>query len=101
MLNPTDPSISRSHVKLYYKSFFKEIERYKENIYLILRKNKKSKYSFLSKEIFYGIILYLKKKINIKIEDKGTIYGTYVKINQINFKNIIINFYLKIKNFNK
>jgi hypothetical protein len=35
MLNPTDPSISRSHVKLYYKSFFKEIERYKENIDLI------------------------------------------------------------------
>ena len=98
MLNPTDPSISRSHVKLYYKSFFKEIERYKENIDLILRINKKSKYSFLSKEIFYGIILYLKPKINIKIEDKGTIYGTYVKINQINCKNIIINFYLQIKN---
>ena len=41
--------------EIIFQKFFQEIERYNENINLILRINKKSKYSYLSKEIYYGI----------------------------------------------
>ena len=59
-----------------------------------IRINKKTKYSSLPQQIWYGIIHFLKPRLCLEIQDKGTIYGAYVKINEISVFNLLINGYI-------
>ena len=94
MLFPTDPSISRSHFKIYHQELFNEYNRYKVNIDLINRIFMKNKFYSLPYHIWIQIMIYLKPRKSIKIVDNGTIYGTYVQIKNISTIQILINFYL-------
>ena len=94
MLFPTDPSISRSHFKIFHQDLFNEFNRYKINIDLINRIFKKNKFYSLPYHVWIQIMIYLKPRKSIKIIDNGTIYGTYVEIKNITSMQILINFYL-------
>ena len=94
MLFPTDPSISRSHFKIYHQELFNEYNRHKVNIDLINRIFMKNKFYSLPYHIWIQIMIYLKPRKSIKIVDNGTIYGTYVQIKNISTIQILINFYL-------
>lgn len=99
MLFPTDPSISRSHFKMFHKELFNEFYKYKINIDLINRISIKSKYSSLPYHIYIQIMHFLKPRRTIRITDNETIYGTYVEIKNISPIQILINFYLSIYNY--
>ena len=94
MLFPTDSSLSRCHLTIYHKNFFDEIKKYKIDVDTTIRISKKSKYSSLPQQIWYGIIHFLKPRLCLEIQDQGTIYGSYVKINEISFFNLLINGYI-------
>ena len=94
MLFPTDPSISRSHFKIFHQDLFNEFKRYKVNIDLINRIFMKNKLYSLPYHVWIQIMIYLKPRKSIKIIDNGTIYGTYVQIKNITSIQILINFYL-------
>ena len=94
MLFPTDSSLSRCHLTIYHKSFFDEIKKYKADVDTTIRISKKSKYSSLPQQIWYGIIHFLKPRLCLEIQDQGTIYGSYVKINEISVFNLLINAYI-------
>ena len=94
MLFPTDSSLSRSHLTIYHKNFFEEIKKYKSDVDITIRISKKSKYSCLPQQIWYGIIHFLKPRLCLEIQDQGTIYGSYVKINEMTIVNLLINTYI-------
>ena len=94
MLFPTDSSLSRCHLTIYHKNFFDEIKKYKADVDSTIRISKKSKYSCLPQQIWYGIIHFLKPRLCLEIQDQGTIYGSYVKINEISVFNLLINAYI-------
>ena len=94
MLFPTDSSLSRSHLTIYHKNFFEEIKKYKSDVDTTIRISKKSKYSCLPQQIWYGIIHFLKPRLCLEIQDQGTIYGSYVKINEMTIVNLLINSYI-------
>jgi len=94
MLFPTDSSLSRCHLTIYHKNFFDEIKKYKIDVDTTIRISKKSKYSSLPQQIWYGIIHFLKPRLCLEIQDQGTIYGSYVKINEISVFNLLINGYI-------
>ena len=94
MLFPTDSSLSRCHLTVYHKIFFDEIKKYKHDVDITLRISKKSKYSFLPQQIWFGIIHFLKPRLCLEIQDQGTIYGSYVKIDEISVINLLINTYI-------
>ena len=94
MLFPTDSSLSRCHLTIYHKIFFDEIKKYKIDVDTTIRISKKSKYSCLPQQIWYGIIHFLKPRLSLEIQDQGTIYGSYVKINEISVFNLLINAYI-------
>ena len=94
MLFPTDSSLSRSHLTIYHKNFFEEIKKYKSDVDTTIRISKKSKYSCLPQQIWYGIIHFLKPRLCLEIQDQGTIYGSYVKINEMTIVNLLINTYI-------
>ena len=83
MLFPTDSSLSRCHLTIYHKIFFDELKKYKEDVDTTIRISRKSKYNYLPQQIWYGIIHFLRPKLCLEIQDQGTIYGSYVKINEI------------------
>ena len=94
MLFPTDSSLSRCHLTVYHKIFFDEIKKYKHDVDITLRISKKSKYSFLPQHIWYGIIHFLKPRLCLEIQDQGTIYGSYVEIDELSVINLLINTYI-------
>ena len=94
MLFPTDSSLSRCHLTIYHKNFFDEIKKYKADVDTTIRISKRSKYSCLPQQIWYGIIHFLKPRLCLEIQDQGTIYGSYVKINEISVFNLLINAYI-------
>ena len=94
MLFPTDSSLSRCHLTIYHKNFFDEIKKYKVDVDTTIRISKKSKYSSLPQQIWYGIIHFLKPRLCLEIQDQGTIYGSYVKINEMSVFNLLINCYI-------
>ena len=94
MLFPTDSSLSRSHLTIYHKNFFEEIKKYKSDVDTTIRISKKSKYSCLPQQIWYGIIHFLKPRLCLEIQDQVTIYGSYVKINEMTIVNLLINTYI-------
>ena len=94
MLFPTDSSLSRCHLTIYHKNFFDEIKKYKADVDTTIRISKKSKYSCLPQQIWYGIIHFLKPRLCLEIQDQGTIYGSYVKINEMSVFNLLINAYI-------
>ena len=94
MLFPTDSSLSRCHLTIYHKIFFDEIKKYKHDVDITLRISKRSKYSNIPQQIWYGIIHFLKPRLCLEIQDQGTIYGSYVKIEEIQVMNLLINTYI-------
>jgi len=94
MLFPTDSSLSRCHLTIYHKNFFDEIKKYKVDVDTTIRISRKSKYSCLPQQIWYGIIHFLKPRLCLEIQDQGTIYGSYVKINEMSVVNLLINAYI-------
>jgi len=94
MLFPTDSSLSRCHLTIYHKIFFDEIKKYKIDVDTTIRISKKSRYSCLPQQIWYGIIHFLKPRLCLEIQDQGTIYGSYVKINEMSVVNMLINAYI-------
>ena len=94
MLFPTDSSLSRCHLTIYHKNFFDEIKKYKVDVDTTVRISKKSKYNCLPQHIWYGIIHFLKPRLCLEIQDQGTIYGSYVKINEMSVFNLLINAYI-------
>ena len=94
MLFPTDSSLSRCHLTIYHKNFFDEIKKYKADVDTTIRISKRSKYSCLPQQIWYGIIHFLKPRLCLEIQDQGTIYGSYVKINEMSVFNLLINAYI-------
>ena len=94
MLFPTDSSLSRCHLTIYHKNFFDEIKKYKADVDTTIRISKRSKYSCLPQQIWYGIIHFLKPRLCLEIQDQGTIYGSYMKINEISVFNLLINAYI-------
>ena len=94
MLFPTDSSLSRCHLTIYHKLFFDEIKKYKKDVEMTLRISKRSKYNMLPSHIWYGIIHFLKPRLSLEIQDQGTIYGSYVKIEEISVINLLINTYI-------
>ena len=94
MLFPSDSSLSRCHLTVYHKKFFEEINNYKKNVDITLRISKRSKFSFLPVQIWFGIIHFLKPKLCLEIQDQGTIYGSYVKIDGLSVVNLLINTYI-------
>ena len=94
MLFPTDSSLSRCHLTIYHKAFFDEIKKYKIDVDTTIRISKKSRYSCLPQQIWYGIIHFLKPRLCLEIQDQGTIYGSYVKINEMSVVNMLINAYI-------
>ena len=94
MLFPTDSSLSRSHLTVYHKNFFDEIKKYKKDVDITLRISRRSKYSSLPQQIWFGIIHFLKPRLCLEIQDQGTIYGSYVKIDEISVVNLLINTYI-------
>ena len=94
MLFPTDSSLSRCHLTVYHKIFFDEIKKYKHDVDITLRISKKSKYSSLPPQIWFGIIHFLKPRLCLEIQDQGTIYGSYVKIDELSVVNLLINSYI-------
>ena len=98
MLFPTDPSISRAHFKIFHQNLFIERKKYKTNVDLIVRtsRSKNCRYQ-LPSQIWYYIILYLKPKDTIDILDNGTIYGTYVRIKEIDKKTLIANLLINLQ----
>ena len=94
MLFPTDSSLSRCHLTVYHKIFFDEIKKYKHDVDITLRISKRSRYSSLPQQIWYGIIHFLKPRLCLEIQDQGTIYGSYVKIDELSVVNLLINAYI-------
>ena len=94
MLFPSDSSLSRCHLTVYHKNFFEEINNYKKKVDITLRISKRSKFSFLPVQIWFGIIHFLKPKLCLEIQDQGTIYGSYVKIDGLSVVNLLINTYI-------
>jgi hypothetical protein len=94
MLFPTDSSLSRCHLTIYHKNFFDEIKKYKIDVDTTIRISRKSKFSSLPQQIWYGIIHFLKPRLCLEIQDQGTIYGSYVKINEMSVFNLLINAYI-------
>ena len=94
MLFPSDSSLSRCHLTVYHKKFFEEINNYKKKVDITLRISKRSKLSFLPVQIWFGIIHFLKPKLCLEIQDQGTIYGSYVKIDGLSVVNLLINTYI-------
>ena len=94
MLFPTDSSLSRCHLTIYHKIFFDELKKYKEDVDTTIRISRKSKYNYLPQQIWYGIIHFLRPKLCLEIQDQGTIYGSYVKINEMSVFNFLINAYI-------
>ena len=94
MLFPTDSSLSRCHLTIYHKNFFDEIKKYKTDVDTTIRISKKSRFSCLPMQVWYGIIHFLKPRLCLEIQDQGTIYGSYVKINEISVFNLLINAYI-------
>lgn len=98
MLFPTDPSISRAHFKIFHHNLFIEKKRYKINVDLIVRalRSKSCRYQ-LPSQIWYYVILYLKPKNTIEILDNGTIYGTYVRVKEIDKKTLVANLLINLQ----
>ena len=94
MLFPSDSSLSRCHLTVYHKKFFEEINDYKRKVEITLRISKRSRYSFLPQQIWFGIIHFLKPRLCLEIQDQGTIYGSYVKIDGLSVVNLLINTYI-------
>jgi hypothetical protein len=94
MLFPTDSSLSRCHLTVYHKIFFDEIKKYQQDVDITLRISKRSKYSSLPPQVWYGIIHFLKPRLCLEIQDQGTIYGSYVKIDELSVINLLINAYI-------
>jgi hypothetical protein len=94
MLFPTDSSLSRCHLTVYHKLFFDEIKKYQHDVDITLRISKRSKYSSLPPQVWYGIIHFLKPRLCLEIQDQGTIYGSYVKIDELSVINLLINAYI-------
>ena len=94
MLFPSDSSLSRCHLTVYHKKFFEEINDYKRKVEITLRMSKRSRYSFLPAQIWFGIIHFLKPRLCLEIQDQGTIYGSYVKIDGLSVVNLLINTYI-------
>ena len=94
MLFPSDSSLSRCHLTVYHKKFFEEINDYKKKVEITLRISKRSRYSFLPQQIWFGIIHFLKPRLCLEIQDQGTIYGSYVKIDGLSVVNLLINTYI-------
>lgn len=87
MLFPTDPSISRSHMKVFYKKLFGDIKEYKEKEKILLEIN-------MPIEFIVNILEYLKPKLSVELEDNETIYGTYIRVKPLTYHNFLINLYL-------
>ena len=94
MLFPTDSSLSRCHLTVYHKLFFDEIKKYKHDLDITLRISKRSRYSSLPQQIWFGILHFLKPRLCLEIQDQGTIYGTYVKVDELSVVNLMINTYI-------
>ena len=94
MLFPSDSSLSRCHLTVYHKKFFEEINDYKRKVEITLRISKRSRYSFLPQQIWFGIIHFLKPRLCLEIQDQGTIYGSHVKIDGLSVVNLLINTYI-------
>jgi hypothetical protein len=112
MLFPTDPSISRSHFKIFHKDYYESINLFKKKLNSMLMltlsdKNKmffscsKSntifKYNNLNSNDVYNIMKYIAPPNKIAMEDNGTIFGTYVKVKPFTLKKFLNNFYLFLK----
>ena len=94
MLFPTDSSLSRCHLTIHHKNFFDEIKKYKSDVNSVIKISLKSKYSHIPQQIWYGIIHFLKPRLKLEIQDQGTIYGSYVKIDEMSVFNLIMNLYI-------
>ncbi len=85
MMYPTDPSISRSHCKIYYKEYFDSLKvKDKEfsSIFMMThpRFGKSSPGRLLGSEILSNVYSFLNTSPCLRLSDNGTIYGTYIKV---------------------
>ena len=97
MLFPTDPSISRSHFKLFQYDLFTQYEKYKVDIDLINRANHSKTCTFkLPVQIWYMVMSYLKPQMKMKVVDNSTIYGTYIKVKEPSMKDMIFTLYTSL-----
>ena len=90
MLFPTDSSLSRCHLTIYHKAFFDEIKKYKIDVDTTIRISKKSRYSCLPQQIWYGIIHFLTPRLCLEIQDQGTTYISGTNLDNVKqAKNVI------------
>jgi hypothetical protein len=94
MLFPTDPSISRTHFKIYHKEFFNKLSDFNTVLNEIPAMMGAC---LLNEDLVRDILGYIKPNQTFTIEDNGTIYGTYVKIRPFTIENIMANLYLNFK----
>jgi hypothetical protein len=97
MLFPTDPSISRSHFKIFHKDYFDKIEEYSKKRQLLnILGISKGKLNLGS--VFYSdISKYFCPNRKVAIEDNGTIYGTYVRLQGFSLESALSNYLIRLK----
>jgi hypothetical protein len=100
MLFPTDPSISRSHFKIFHKEYFEKQKSFDDTLMTMCKLTRSSSNSRFScnKNDILNIMKYIYPKKNVAIEDNGTIYGTYVRVKSFKFPAFMENFLLTMKN---
>jgi hypothetical protein len=105
MLFPTDPSISRSHFKIYYKSYFNSLKEVKEGSELLIKyilskscQKINNFYKNILTSDICNILKYLKPVKRLMIEDNSTIYGTYVKVREFTLQRFLLVYYVMLKN---
>lgn len=96
MLFPTDPSISRSHCKIFHESYFQETKAFNEKLIYMVAFSVKKKCKLDINNVL-NIAKYFNPGKSISVEDNGTIYGTYVKVKSFSINEILSNLYLFLK----
>jgi hypothetical protein len=100
MLFPTDPSISRSHFKIFHKEYFEKQKSFEDTLMTMIKLTRRSmdpRFNCLNRNDILNIMKYIYPKKNVAIEDNGTIYGTYVRVRPFNFPEFMENFLLTLK----
>lgn len=101
MLFPTDPSISRSHFKIYHKDYFHKLKDFDSKFFSMMKlthpKNELKKIlPNFNSEVVFNIMKYVYPGKKVAVEDNGTIYGTYVRIKGYSYLNFLNNFLLTL-----
>ena len=87
MMFPTDPSISRTHCKLFYQEYYETLKNRDSQFTSIFmmthpRLGKISPGKHLGSELVASIYSFLNTTPKLILSDNGTIFGTYIKTRQ-------------------